>query len=63
MSCSLVKILLYEVIRNVFWTGVRFPPAPPKVIITLRTDWYKFDHLIPVEITSDGADRFRQGKE
>jgi len=25
-------ILLYEADRKVFWTGVRLPPSPPKVI-------------------------------
>jgi hypothetical protein len=25
----LVKVLLYEAKRKVFWTGVRIPPGPP----------------------------------
>ncbi len=25
-----VKLWLYEATRNVFWTGVRIPPGPPK---------------------------------
>ena len=35
------------------------PPGPPKVVIMLRTDGYKFDHLMPVETTFDGPERIR----
>ena len=28
-------ILLYEAMRKVFWTGVRFSPPPPKVLSVL----------------------------
>lgn len=58
---------MYEANRNVFRTAVRFRPGPPKAVVTPRTDWYRFDHLIliatafdgPVQVGFDGAKSMR----